>query len=392
MNLLPPLAAVPLLLLAAPRAAGQGMAPEKCTVCRNDPKLLARNGVSHGPFVFGRNDTGTIEKDYFWHPVWIETKHFRIGADLRPWKVPEAERKAYRAELTELAKKWPRIKPKKTLLDPWLRVHLMAGRLEDFYQEFLDLMGMDEEKTFLEEDWRKPLGLGPYLGEFDKYEVMLFQETGVYRDFMSRAWGLSYETPQRWNNIDRNCMWFGLSIKREEIHHDMELYNNVLHSVSMNMLDGFYFYAYDIPVWIREGFAHWARRKNDERFDVFDTVEGSFEQERTVRRWAPEVRKLIAKDRAVSISSLLRRQSFAELGFDDHLVAWSKIDFLIREDPGKFGQFIRSLAFRRTPKGLPDSSGLDDAQRNAFRKLYGWTLPHLEEEWKQWVLKTYPKK
>ncbi|KAA3612793.1 MAG: hypothetical protein DWQ01_03560 [Planctomycetota bacterium] len=381
-----------LLLLWAPEASAQKKSKKvRCTVCLHDPELMQRNGVSHGPFPFGRSSSEEVQIDLLWDAVWLESAHFRFGLMLKSWKVPESERKAYRAELEALQEKYPAIKPKKAVLDPWLRAHLLVERSEAAYAKFLDLMGTSEAE-FQDQKALTMKGLGPYLGMHEKFEIMVFIDKEPFKEYMEKTWGLTYVKPQRWNNVDRRCLWFGLNQEEENIRHDQHLHNIVLHNIGHNMLDGYQFYSYDLPVWITEGFAHWFERDNDPRFNMFDTVEGSFHEAKSLERWAPEVRKLVMKNEAASFSSLLRRASFAELGFEDHLVCWSKIDFLIRTDKAKFGQFITTLKSRRNAQGLPDASNMDGAQRQAFRDFYGWSLPQLEEKWKAWVLDTYPLK
>lgn len=380
-----------ILLSAQPLSAQRNKKQPKCTLCGHDAELLERNGVSHGPFPFARTTSEDIQIDMFWDAVWIETEHFRIAAELRPWKVPESERKAYRAELTELQKKWPAIKPKKATLDPWLRAHLLADRCERAYAQFEELMGITPE-TFADVEGLRARKMGPYLGMPDKFEIMIFQDRAPFREFMEKTWGLTYVKPQRWNNVDRGCLWFGLNAEEEDVRHDQHLHNMIRHNIAHNMLDGYMFYSYDLPVWISEGFAHWFERDNDPRFNMFDTVEGSFHAGKSLEKWAPEVRKLVIKGDAATYSSLLRRASFAEIDFNDHLVTWSKIDFLIQKDIKKFGQFVTGLKGRKNDRGLPDASNLDGAQRDLFRELYGWTLPKLDETWTEWVLSTYPVK
>lgn len=379
--------AAAVLAAAAPLAA-QGRAKRVCTVCGNDAALLARNGMNHGPFPFGKSSSDAIEKQYLFLPVWIETPHVRMGVDLDTWKVPEEERKAYRAELEELAKKWPAIDPKKTTLDPWLRAHLLADRVERFYSRFMTLMGSNDG-LFSDPDKNLMSGWGRYAGEGDKYELMIFRGRSLYGEYMQNNWGLKYIKPQRWNNIERDCLWFGFCQEEDEIRHDQHVHNMVLHNLAHNLMDGYCHYSYEMPVWITEGFAHWAELENDPRFHMFDFVEGVFQEPRNVSNWPGEVRKMVAAGDIVPFTQLLYRKSFAELDFDDHLMAWSKIDFLIKTDPVKFGQFITTLKSRRDERGYSDGSKMDDAQRDALKKYYGWTWQQAEDQWKEWVLANY---
>ncbi len=365
---------------------------DRCTVCGHDEELLRAQGQDHGPFTFGRSDTEAIAKEMTWHPTVLETTHFRIVGDFPKWKIPEGERKRYRAELTALKEKFPAVNAKTAVLDRWYRIHLLADKLEQVYSEVQDLFGTSES-AWLDPERNRMRGVGPFLGEQDKYEVMVFEQRSPYREYMTNTWGLAYVKPQRYNNVDRDMLWFGLNLEEEDIHSDRYLQNVILHGVAHNLLDGYEHYSYELPVWITEGFAHWIERENDPRYATFCTIEGSFEVGRSVRRWAPEVRKLIQKGKAATFASLLRRASFAELSFDDHLVIWSKIDFLIRSDRGAFGNFITDLKTRRDPRThLPDGSHMDDVQRESMRKRYGWTMARAEQAWKDWVMATYPVK
>lgn len=362
-----------------------------CSICKNDPKLMEATEFFHRDFPFGRSTNKAIEKEIFWQATWIETPHFRIGIDLDPWKIPPAEKKAYKAELDELKKSWPRIRPKVASLSRDLRLHLIASRAEAFYEEFVAMMGMKEE-DFTNEEVNRLSGWGPYLGEREKFEIMVFQTAGPFREFMRTTWGLAYDKPQRWNNVDRDCLWIGVNLETEKIRHDRQVQNLLLHCLAHNLLDGFRHYSYELPVWLTEGFAHWAERRNDPRFNLFDTVESSFREKKELEKWEPEVRKMVQKKESASFASLLNRASFAELEWEDHLICWSKVDFLIAQGEGKFGAFVRSLKERRDEKGFPDGSHMDDAQRAAFKSHFGWTIPKAEEVWKLWVLENYSSK
>ena len=79
--------------------------------------------------------------------LWIETPHFRIGINLPAYTVPmdPVIRAKIRDELTRLAEKLPRVNPKARRLDPWLRAHLVAHRLEKLYAETQSLFGVKDE-------------------------------------------------------------------------------------------------------------------------------------------------------------------------------------------------------------------------------------------------------
>jgi hypothetical protein len=106
---------------------------------KGDPAAMAKLGyVSFGPFPFGNiadkpTDSAKIDATLEFIQIrWVETKHFRIGLNLPEWPVPvdPETRGKIRRELEELQKVLPSVNPKIRILDPWLRVHLTAMRLE----------------------------------------------------------------------------------------------------------------------------------------------------------------------------------------------------------------------------------------------------------------------
>ncbi|MCB9879863.1 MAG: hypothetical protein H6835_19910, partial [Planctomycetes bacterium] len=116
----------------------------------NEPKRIAAAGyVTYGPMPFGNlhaNKATTADIDKlleFEKILWVETKHFRIGQSLPQWQVPTElkTKNKIREELTEMQKVLPGINPKTRRLDPWLRLHLTAYRMEKLYAETMELFG-----------------------------------------------------------------------------------------------------------------------------------------------------------------------------------------------------------------------------------------------------------
>ena len=385
------------IFILAPVAAGaqQAELPAKknrCSVCGHDPLLMNKFGFNHGPFIYATSSSDEIEREYTWRATWMETEHFRIGGDFPEWKIPAKEKKAYRVELGKLEDKYPNVKSKKIkTLDRWQRIHLYAERMESLYSTVADIVGAEPE-LFESKEQLQRYGLGAFLGQKDKYEIMVFEERNLYREFMTITWGLGYVKPQRWNNTKRDVLWYGLNLEEENVKHDQHLHNIIRHGVSHNLLDGYMHYSFELPVWLSEGFAHWCDRQNDNRFDLFCTVEGSFHKAKALEKWRPEVRKIAAANEATTFAALLRRTSFSELLWEDHLICWSKVDFLISEHKDKFATFITALCSKRNAQGLPDGSNMAESQRKAFKVSFGWDINQAEREWSKWVLKNYPSK
>lgn len=414
------------LVALAAVAPAQSRKDDGCWVCGNDPELMARAGlVNHGPFVFFESDSRELTDHLgLMKVVWLESEHFRIGLDLKPWRIPVSEKKAYRAELAELAETFPAIVPRKvSTLDRWLRIHLYAHRLEKLYRDLQETFGVSEEQfsllppeeTFLgavekgwqsvleadylerpprPQGWPQWLGMGRYMGMPMKYEVLMLQY-GADMERLKRDYiGRQDPHPQRWHVTWRvdvgepksRCMWFGVAAESEKIRHDQHMHNAVIHNVSINVLDGFMLYLVESPVWLRVGLAHWFTQRNDPRFNFYDLDEGAAEMDRDESNWPVAVRKLVTKGEAPSFLDLARKRSFGQLTLEDHLASWSKVDFLHRTRPEEFARFLFLVKTRA------DFSANLDAQRDQIREAFGWSLPQVEAAWQEWVLATYPVK
>jgi len=424
------LAFLPLMLLFAAPAAAQRGKEQIDTVIEGDQEVLDKLGLSYGPFPFmhSTNEQVAIELFINGEILWLQTPHFRIGSMLKKWKIPVPDKKAYRAELALMAEDYPEIDPKASSLDPWLRLHLCAWRMENMYEEFLGHMGFsdadfrmlpDEDilSQAFESDFTKTIndfeiarggqkrttgfpqwvGMGQFLGEPHRFEIFICEEEGVWQDFKLRYCGIKTAHPQRWNvkveTLDEGitqarsrAMSFGMSTKQARVRHDQHVHNALRHNMAINFLDGYMLYLFDMPSWIREGYAHYMRRLNHPGYNFFDGGEGAALIDNEEENWAPEVRKLVKKDEGTDFARLARINDYVDLEFDDHLVVWSKVDFLIQLDPKKFGQFVLRIKTQGT------GAAVADVQRDAFRELYGWTMRQADEAWKAWVLETYPTK
>ena len=388
---------LPVALPASAPPSATGAQEKVCPWCKNDPVLLKAAGlVSHGPFLFGVATSDKVaERLGDVRVYFLESAHLRIASMLGEYTVPDKEAKKIRAELKELKAAIPRIDDRTRRLDPWLRLHIAALRAEKQYAAFLDLLGKKESdfpdgQTTYDPGSGKPyMGEGPYLGEKDKYDLYLAETLATYQDLLVQHYGVTTKKPQRWNSINRGAMFFGLWSKEENLNSDTAIHACLAHNLGHNYLDGYRYYAYDLPVWLTEGFGHWWQRAIDVECVNYCNIEGTNPLKQTGAGWPADTRRLVMRDRAAPVAELTRKNSFAELDQNDHLVVWSKVDFLIGTDHKKFAAFVDRLKGRTDTQGFTLSRGLPEAQREAMKEIYGWSYPEFEEAWKAHVLATY---
>ncbi len=375
---------------------------------KNDPAAMAAAGyVSFGPFPFGSIAADPVTTDRidaameFVQILWIETRHFRIGVNLPTWSIPTelATRRKIRAELEELEKILPGVKSRTRRLDPWLRAHLTAYRLEKLYAETQELFGVtdadfpEDKSEVVIQPGARYMGYGPYLGMREKYLVLVFERLGPFQVYMEKYLGRPSKYPQRWHFADTSSILFTCATESDRfpLKHDTALHCALAFNVSQNLLDGFRYYAYDLPVWIREGFGHWNSRRIDPKWSNFDQNEGSVADMRVIEKWDVHCRNLLAStDKYAPFPEVAAWRDFGDISFNDHVMIWSRMDWLMSQGPERWRKFLFAVKGRVDEQWLPDQKDLVGATRDAIKEAYGLSFLNFDERWAEWVKQHYP--
>lgn len=375
---------------------------------KNDPEAMKKAGyVSFGPFQFGNLgadkpvDSTQIDASIeFIQILWAETAHFRIGLNLPAWTVPlDPETRAkIRGELEELKKVMPSINPKTRTLDPWLRLHLTAYRMEKQYRDTMTLYGVKDEDFPADEGQvlvtpgARFMGYGPFLGMKSKFLVFVTEKQGSYQVYGKRYLGRDTKHPQRWHFKETGCMLIAMSCENDEFprKHDTALHCALAFNVAHNLLDGFRHYSYDLPVWIREAIAHWHSYRISGDWPSFDQNEGALADMKMISRWEPYCRGLIAAGKVTPFPEVVGWRDFGNIKFNDHVAIWSRLDWLLSQGPEKWQKFLFLIKGRVDDKWKADQSDLVGAMRDALQQAYGLSLLDFDTKWAEWVNKNYP--
>ena len=369
--------------------------PATCEYCGGDPALLeAAQLVSHGPFAFGSSNTETVDKLLATSDIrWIESRHFRIGFALGSHKVKQEEKNKIRAELEKLSVALPEVSPKTKILDPWLRAHLYAQRSEEIYARFMELM-MVEQSSFPAQPghWNrqgKYMGEGPYMGQREKFEILILPSEASHVMFLKNSFGLLIKQTQRWNIIDRDALIVAIHTGQGGLREDGALHGHLAFNLAINLLDGYKHYSYETPIWIREGLAHYMEREISPEFNSFDSSEGAVADKTSKSKWEPEVKKLVSTRAAPRMAELINLKGYAELQLPHHFATWSIIDYLLRTNPEGFACLNDRLHGITNSEGFPDGSNLEDAHREAFKECLGLSYAQFDTAWAEWVMANY---
>jgi len=408
---LPAVLAATLSLLPVLHAQGDKIPKWKIDpYTKNKPEALEKAGyLNYGPFNFGNLGPNPVSSEHiekhlgYAQILWVETKHFRLGSNLPAFTVPvDAEIRAkLRAELVRLAEKIHGIPEKPTTLDPWLRLHLFAQRLEDCYAEFSRLAGVkDEDFPKAEGAVLQPGGLymgqGPFLGMRDKFLVLLFDKEGTFQDYMKNYLGRASRYGQRWHFKEVSSLIYTVSTEsgkdKSTYKDDTAMHGDVVFNVSQNLLDGFRHYSYDLPVWMREALGHWFQRRVSPKYNSFDQNEGSTADMKDETHWEVYCRTKLLSGGAkfAPFSEAFTWRDFGNITFNDHVAIWSRMDFMMSMGQEKWRTFLFEVKGRVDAKWEVDQSDLVGATRTALQKAYGISVLDFDTKWAEWVKATYP--
>ncbi|MBC8329663.1 MAG: hypothetical protein ISR76_08975 [Planctomycetes bacterium] len=376
----------------------------------DDKELKARLGiVSYGPFAWADNHgTSKIEEVLGEVTIrWMETAHFKIGSALGSYKMPVADKKQrakLRAELAELKELLPEIDLKAKEIDPWLRLHLFAHRLEKQYAEISEIFGVtdsdfpDAPGKLMNFEYR---GEGPYFGMPGKFTVLLLQKQSDLGRYTLRFTGQQRDTTTRhmfFKRMESASMFLGVATEAHEGFYgdDTRLHCHLAFNTAHNMIHAYQFYWYALPCWVAEGFAHWYARGV---FIENNNWSGIYEQSSGLRsewNWVPKIYARVRQGVFPPASELCQKTDFSQLRFVEHMMMWSRIEYLLtQEDPARFAVFLDELSGKIPevqPGLLPTDEQVLAHQEKAFRKAYEMDWDQFDARWEPWILKEFKKR
>ena len=407
----------------APPGADKGWADDPYT--KGDPKAVAAAGYVQlgGTLPWGDDHSSQdIEEILGSVPlIWVETEHFRIGSSLPEHVVEQEERAEIKADLKRLKKRVPRVKDTTRKLDPWLRLHLYAMRLEEQYEHFRDLAGVvegqppvSEEQTRLEERGGEPLpepdpdapphepppvyGCGPFLGCEDKFLVLLLEKQsslGRYGQRYVREPWADGSGPMRISFHRRGSLGFATTAEFFEgkFGRDVAFHAHVAWNVSAMLLDGLRGYRHLSPRWLSEGLGHWYQRRISDEYPSFSHLKEPMDQVLEETKWGVKVRKRVKQDYYPAAADLMTWPRGQVLKHADHIMMWSRVDYLVRARPEEFGRFLIAFKAPIPVKGrTPTVEEIDARQLAALQDVLGLDAEGFDAAWAEWVLDTYPKR
>jgi len=362
----------------------------------SDPAVMAAAGVvAYGPFPWADfKTTANIDTVLGERRIlWMETAHYKIGLSLKSvsWPEDQQKRKALQEELKQLRKKLPKIAERPKKLDPWIRLHLYAQRLENLYLDFQKLISVTDADFPAK---GKAPREGAFLGMPEKFLVLLFQKKSDMARYMDRFCGQKQDRSMRWYHDKTHQMLAACAAEGLEGFDEAGLHGHVIYAVSHNLCDGYNGYYYHLPLWLEEGLAHWFSRKVSSDFVNVEILDTEAVAEDKQADWPLKVWKRARHEGAYfPFEKMAAWTKFEDMGYLAHSQSWSRVDYLLSVDREKFGLMVKKLKALAPPVGTPTPlAEIATLAQKLLVELFELDGATFDEKWRAWVLKTYAKK
>lgn len=332
------------------------------------------------------------------HLIFIETKHFKIGCCLPNYKISredKIEKKKIEDELDELREIIPNIPRRVKVLDKWLRLHLFAMRAEKLYANIQSILQISDDDFPTGPGQLKDgkyMGEGLYLGMKSKFTLLFFDKEssiGRYRTAFMEQTGI---VPIRHLFPNDDTLLYACAAQNDGLASDTTMHCAMVYAVTQNLLNGFRHYSHAMPVWLPLGLAHSLARDIDQKRNYFTDKRLYDSEDKNIWKWDTKTRKRVDYDIAVTYDEMTTWRNPSALAYNDHVMAWAKVDYLLNEHPDWVAQWLYRMqdSYAGTLTPSPEEQATRDKELVA--EIFVFNQGDFESNWKKWVKKNYKKK
>ena len=257
---------------------------------------------------------------------------------------------------------------------------------EEFYARFQALLQVKDADFPAERRLDAPyMGAGRFLGEKDKFEVVLHVSRENHRRFTESFSGVAVNDSFRWHFPGLHKLLVSVPVEDADLKDDRGLWPHIAHNLSHAFLCAYKHFSYDPPVWIDEGLAQALEKEFDPQSRTTEGEEGSLRDTKAPADFAAAATKLVNSGKAPRLAELMAAKDYSELGSDGSVAAWSITRFLMDAHGERYARFLGGLKGQLDAKGLPSGEDLPGLQRNLLRELWDWSPLDVDEQWRAWV-------
>lgn len=309
-------------------------------------------------------------------PIYIEDKWFRQFTDFEGFNTKLEPMPRREIELDQLGDIFPEVTRKTVAINGHHRAHLYLIRAHRAKRDFELLIDYDAKAKELD-------FLGPYHGCREKYEIYIFDKREaklgkVLQKFLGHSPQLDGEC---WHTLKDDGM---CAFMHCENLHDFQLNNTFTHRLAFNFAQAYRSYQFDNPAWFQLGFGHFFERRERTDFNTFLLGEGRMPDLWGNTKWKVAVRKMVEKDEVRPFAEIAAFENISNIKPAERGPVWSMVSYLIQLDQKKFAKFYKTL------KDKKQGESVFNLQVRAFQVGYGLSVTRFFDDWKAWVLATYP--
>ena len=170
---------------------------------------------------------------------------------------------------------------------------------------------------------------------------------------------------------------------------DAVLACHVANGLADQLVDAYRGSDYRSPAWLVSAYGHLCSRRIDPRY----VAGAGYAEGQSVRdedcEWEPRVLNLVRNDFFVSTESMFAWLDTTPLTQRDHLVAWSKLQYLLTEAQGDRKGFLADVCPPDPKLWTDDPAALAARQTAALAARFHVTPQELDEAWSRWAAKAY---
>jgi len=367
------LAVLGVLALFAPSATAQDRRKGRftdypikpyCTVCLQEKRI---EGPEREIRLMEFNGKDVLDHIRSRHVVYVETEDFKLVSTIPGYKFDPGTTPRLRLELDMLRERFPRLRGNMPRLDRHQVAHLLALHMHRVKLEFWDL--------FQTKAW----SYTGIMNRKNKHEIYLFARQRDYDRFTDRFTGVGASGGQEIILRSDDAVGFA---RPPPTRAGLNTWNNtVIHMWAHLLLECQIRNGYNMPSWLDAGFAHWWERRESP-----DTNTYCYSEARDVGifgsgDWRQRVRRLMASGKAIPFAEFFDKKDMSSLTDLEHGLSFSLVDCVIENHKAGLRAFVNRL-------GEPGAVDHHAAFRAAFRQ----SVPGFDEAWRDWVIKTYPRR
>lgn len=390
------LAAAIWVFLPRPAAAGPGPEPAAAALADKlddallEPDVMAGLGIldwapaGFGPAGLG-GAAGLEEELAMSEWLFVETAHFRWASSVGSDTLKTQDRERLEPHFERMRALGVPVPARPKSISPRLRLVLMALRAEDAYARFLDLIGHTDDDFPATRQAEGPyMGNGRFLGEADKFELIVHASRDTHRLFTLDHMGASVTGSLRWHFRDPHKLFASVPASDSDLRKDRWLWPHIAHNLGHMFLAAYKHFSYQPPVWLDEGLALMFEREAEPTSITTEGEEGTLNEDVRASDWKSKLKKIRSKEEP-RIATLMTFQTLGQLSEQDAASCWSRVRFLTDVHPEPFAAFLGGIKGQLDAQGYPSGADLDGLQRTLWKTHFQWTPQEFDTAYFAWL-------